>query len=192
MLPDNTASSIAIGGLYHEPDNFITTPLVDWERGGVALLDMSQGMLYQNWRCWLRNGIEVALQADNMEEPIVLFSQPGITALAFCFDQNMHWAVAYVQDELMRLRWFDSAIQAYTTSVFPDALYPKMTLDDKRPTQLAGSDMILAYIRNGKLCYRQQRDRFGVEIVMRDVLYQGARIKSIGKNKGMRLQFEMI
>lgn len=190
MLPDNTHSSIAFGANYLAPDDRVTTPLVDWERGGIALNDASQGLLVRNWRCWL-NYIDVMLQAEG-GSPVLLFQEVGITELAFCFDQNMRYSVAFVQAGVLKLRWYDSSVGAFVTSVFDEAVNPKLALDDKRATQIAQSDMILAYIRGSTLYYRQQRDRFLVERVLRTDLYPNTKLKNIGMSKNLRLQFELV
>lgn len=174
-----------------EPDNWVTTPLVDYELGGVALTDASQGLMVKPWKCWL-DQFNVWLQAEDSDTPILLFQEVGLTEIALCFDQNMRWSVAYVQDGILKLRWWDSLVNSYVTTVFDVARTPKMALDDKRATQQANSDMILAYMRGNALYYRQQRDRFAIERLLRDNLYPNTKLKNIGMGKNLRMLFELV
>lgn len=190
MLPNDTYSSIPLPSLFLDPDDRVSTPLVDYELGGVALLDASQGLMVKVWRCWLEQ-YNVWLQGEG-DVPILLFQEIGLSEIALCFDQNMRWSVAYIQDGILKLRWYDSFVSAYVTSIFDAARTPKMALDDKRAMQLDTSDMILAYMRGSALYYRQQRDRFSVERVLRSDLYTTTRLKNIGMGKSLRLQFELV
>lgn len=190
MLPGNTVSSIAFGGVYVPPDDQGTTALVDYERGGVALNNTSEGLMSYTWRCYLDN-INVMAQR-NGAAPVLLFQQAGISELALCFDQNMRYCVAFIQGGVLKLRWFDSVAGAVTTTTFEQAVNPKLTLDDKRLESITTSDMILAYVRGRSLYYRQQRDRFTIERLLKDGLFPDEKLKTIGMNKNLRLQFEMV
>lgn len=168
----------------------MTTPLVDYEMGGVALLDTSQGLNFIPWRVRL-DDYQVKLMPDGGSE-IVLFEGTHISEISLTFDQNMRWSVGYVQDGILKLNWFDSQVSARVTTVFAAARNPKMALDDKRPAEVATSDMILAYIAGNTLFYRQQRDRFLIERTLRTSLFPGTKLKNIGMNKNMRMQFELV
>lgn len=192
MLPDNVESSISFGGIYLPPDERVTTPVVDYELGGVALNDATQGLLVRGWKATL-DGYTVKLQADGSATVHNLFDDVNITALSLAFDQNMRWSVGYIGDGVLKLNWYDSSINERVTSSFgADNQYPKMALDDKRHESLLTSDIILAYIRNNTLYYRQQRDRFLTERALRTNLFPGTKLKNIGLNKNLRLQFELV
>lgn len=190
MLPGNIASSISFGGLYYSPDERVTTPLVDYELGGIALLDASQGLMVRAWRVRLDDRT-VKLMPDGGVETN-LFEANQVTEITLCFDQNMRWSVAYIQDGVLKLNWYDTGVNQRVVTVFSEAVNPKMALDDKRSTQLSNSDMILAYLRGNALYYRQQRDRFTIERLLRDNLFPGTKLKNIGMNKNLRLQFELV
>lgn len=191
MLPDNINSTIPIADIMLSPDNRRTTVLSDWEMGGVALNDASQGLMVRNWRCWMEGGGYVRLQAENDETIHDLFQESGIRELSFCFDQNMRWAVAYSLEDETKLRWYDSLVAAYVVSTFPLVSSPKLGMDDKRPMHMDTNDMIFAYISDSKLCYRQQRDRFMNERVLRENLFPGSAIRNIGMNDHLRFQIEL-
>lgn len=192
MLPDNTASSIGFGGLYYSPDDLVTTPLVDYESGGLVLNDSSAGLFAAKWKAWY-DGTQVWVQSE-IGEPILLFEELFITEITLCFDQNMRWSIGYVAQGVMKLNWYDTYLNARVQTVIPgEANYnPKMCLDDKRAMSIQTSDMIFAYLRGNSLYYRQQRDRFQVEYFLRDGLFPGTKLKNIGMNKNMRLQFELV
>ena len=190
MLPDNVASTIAFGGIYLPPDGETTSPLVDYEIGGVDLLDATQGLLVRNWKCWLDN-TDIKVQPEGGVET-VLFSGVGITELSFTFDQNMRWSVAYVQDDVLTLRWYDALVSAHVISSFGPGRNPRMSLDDKRRSQYQNSDMIFAYIRGSSVYYRQQRDRFLIERTLRENLFPNTRLKGMGMNRNLRLQAELV
>ena len=193
MLPENRSSSIPLGGFFMSPDDRVTTPIVDYELGGIALNDVTQGLQVKPWKVYL-DDVHVYVQPDG-GAPTLLFSETKITELALCFDQQMRWTVGYVADGILKLRWFDSSVPpngARVISVFDQVRNPKMALDDKRPLQLANSDMILAYLKGNSLCYRQQRDRFQIERVLETNLFPGTKLKNIGMNKQLRMQFEKV
>jgi hypothetical protein len=133
----------------------------------------------------------------------VAFSAPGITEFSFSFDQNMRLAIAFVQDGVAKLRWFDSVPGQTVITEYPSAITPRVVLDDKRFTQTSASDIIFAYMRNGDLYYRQQRDRFQTEIDPTELMPEPERTQTrernalspglikIGFNRQLRLQFLM-
>ena len=190
MLPQNRSSSISFGGIYLPPDERTTSPLVDYEMGSLAINDASGGLMQRAWKSYM-DDIHVMLQPDG-GAPMLLFSALDITELALAFDQNMQWTIGYIQAGVLKLRWFDSLSGGYVTSVFDNARNPRMTLDDKRAETLAQSDVILAYLRGTSMYYRQQRDRFLIERELRSNIYPGMKLKNIGMNRNLRLQFELV
>jgi hypothetical protein len=191
MLPDNVTSSIGFGGLFVSPDDRVTTPIVDYERGGIALLDTSQGLQVKNWRVYLED-VNVYVLGEGDPSPTLLFSESQITEISLAFDQNMRWSVGYIANGVLKLRWYDSTVSARVTTTFEAAVNPKMALDDKRALSVDTSDMILAYLRGSTLYYRQQRDRFLIERALRTDLFPGTKLKNIGMNKNLRMQFELV
>lgn len=197
MLPENTTSSYPLPALMISPDDRVTTALVDYERGGVAIQDVTQGLNYQNWTCYVE-GVAIKLKADNAA-PITMFERPGVTELSLTFDQNMNPAVAFCTADDMILWWFDSTITDHRFTSFGSGFKnPRITLDDKRMEYSPVSDIIFAYLKyvaatnTYSLCYRQQRDRFNTERVLRDGYNRKAKLKNVGMGLNWRLQFEMV
>lgn len=194
MLPDNVASSVSYGGLFLPPDDQVSTGLIDYELGGKDIQDTSEGLMFQKWT--LRTDApnfpnNVMISAPTHPESL-LFVAANIQEISFTFDQNMRPAVAYNTPVETRLRWYDSSAGQYVTSIFPLVKNPKMSLDDKRISASNTSDMIFAYIREGGLYYRQQRDRFLVERLLRSGLTSNMSLKNIGMNNVWRMQFELV
>lgn len=192
MLPENEASSIAVPGEYMPGDGFSVNPLADYELGGVGLNDASQGLQVRLWRLDYVDNLNVVVQPDVGGSPTTLFSVSGISELALAFDQNMRPFVAYKLGTSIFLRWYDTTVPGFVTTNFGVAKYPRLSLDDKRASQIGNSDVIFAYIRDNGLYYRQQRDRFTIERLLRDGLDPTLKLRAIGMSRNLRMQFELV
>lgn len=160
----------------------------DYETGGIALQDPSQGLRVQTWRARLI-GQAVVIDADTVA-PVTWYSAPGITEISLSFDQNMRPVLAFVQDGVAKLRWFDPVAGAVVvTNIGAGVVTPRVALDDKRRFGVPDSDVLLAYLRGGALYYRQQRERFLTE----RLLHAGPhyRLIKIGMGRGLRMQFDL-
>jgi hypothetical protein len=189
MLPDGVLSTIPIPGLFLGSRMLFVSPTRDYEDGGIALNDPSQGLQYQRWRCRIF-GDYVVLDAEEVL-PQVIFVGAELTECSIAFDQSMRPALAVVEAGQAKLQWFDSSVgEQVITFLDPDVVTPRVTLDDKRPGQISNSDIILAYVRLGGLYYRQQSDRFLIEYFLDAGPHTG--INKIGMNKHFRLQFSMM
>lgn len=187
MIPQNSLSVFPVVSEFVERASRRTLPLVDYEMGGVALNDPSQGLLVQLWRVQVL-GPDVVVDHDGGTQQI-LFSRPNITEVALAFDQNMRPYIAFVQDGTAWLWWYDSAAGAMVFSSFVGAVTPRLATDEKRPLQLADSDVILAYVRANNLYFRMQRERFQTERLLASAV--NATLVAIGMNRGNRLQFRL-
>lgn len=191
MLPGNQKSTIAVPGRYITPDDRVSSRLVDYELGGIALNDPSQGLKVQRWTLTYETNTDV-LVTPQSGSPSVLFSTSGITELSLAFDQNMRPHVAYLKEEELHLWWWDTTEGEMVDTNFGEGRSPRLAMDDKRATQLANSDIIFAYIQGEDLCYRQQRDRFETERVLRSAVSTQTRLKNIGMSRNWRMQFELV
>jgi hypothetical protein len=187
-LPDDVASSVAVVGDLLYPDNLVSDFLTDYEMGGIALNDASRGINYRPWQCWLQEGTIRIRPVDGAGDGTVVVSGDDITAVSFAFDRNMNPAVAYLQDGLCKLYWYDSTIPGMTTTEFSGATQPRLSHDDKRDGASARSDVIFAYVREGTLYYRQQRDRYTIERSL-GVVPSSMSLRNVGMSDRLRLQF---
>lgn len=170
-----------------------TDPLQDWERGGVALNDPSQGHDVRDWKVW-SDGLTIWVAPDPELTPrVAVQTGADITEVSLGFDQNMQPTVAYVDGGVTKLWWYDTVGAAMTTTTYPGYKTPMLTLDDKRDiaTQTGVNDIIFAYVRDDLLCWRQQRERYTVERVLGPVPYPNTRIIGMGMSTGNRLQVKL-
>lgn len=191
MLPDDVLSTESLPSPFLGARALPVTKTVDYEQGGVALNDASLGIDYQRWRARLldanRVTSRVMLGAPNQAE-FQLYAAPGITEISIAFDRNMNPALAFVQGGVAKLWWYDSTASAMiVTEIGAGVITPRVTHDDKRPEANSWSDVILGYVRDGVLYYRQQRDRYQIE----RALAAGVNgLIKIGMGRGLRLQFQ--
>lgn len=188
MLPDNRCSSEAV------PSNFsgaASTPLLsrvdDYEDGPTALQDPSEGLRFQRWRARAVAG-QVLLSAPNYPET-VLIDGSFVTDISIAFDNNANLYYVWTVEGITRLRWFNTTTSAYDVMQLPAGIRtPKLTLDDKRPTQSGVNDVLLFYIgADNKFYHRRQRDRFAIELLLDDGPYIS--IERCGMNTGLRMQW---
>lgn len=192
MMPNNTLSAAAVVGGYLSPDINVVSRLRDYEDGGVGIQDTSQGSSGYLWECYFEADGAVMLRRDGIA-PIRFFSQPRIVEITFAFDQNMRPNFAYeLDDGTIELRWYDSLLPGYRTESFGAGRNPRLTMDDKRPEMVALSDVLFVYIRGDSLYYRQQRDRFQIERLLRTGVEKSSRLRNIGMTDNLRLYFEIV
>lgn len=188
-ISGNRLSSVPVVGNYTGASSLDSDDFVDYEDGGVGIQDPSRGMLYQVWTARVvGDGSSIVLSAPNTPE-FVLVEGVGITHVSLAFDSNMQPIVAFVESGLPRLYWYDSQSGQVEITDFPGIEHPRLSLDDKRRTQIAVRDVIFAYMRSGGLYYRQQRDRFLVERLLKSGV-PGV-LKKIGMTDALRLQFQI-
>lgn len=172
------------------PDLLESDPLVSLERGGIALNDATQGLDYQDWRCYIEGGVVKVTPVLGGTVTSVFTPTGVITSLSLAFDTNMAVTIAYVEDGLVKLRWFNTTLPGIQTDTIAGATACKCGTDEKRSGLEGLSDVIFAYLRAGNLYYRQQRDRYLIEYTVGAV---GAsfKLRRVGKNVGNRFQFEL-
>lgn len=189
MIPLQILSTMPQPAEFIEPDD-IETPssLLDYELGGIALNDASQGLKVREWRLRLV-GNDFRINAIGVPE-VTLFTRSGVTELSLAFDQNMRPYVAFVENGQSILRWYDTlAQQQVFLDLNPGTVTPRVCLDDKRTLQVGASDVILAYVLNNNLYFRAQRDRFEIEYLLQESV--NGRLIRVGMNRKYRLQFLM-
>lgn len=189
-LPQNVLSTTPVPAQFRYPRNVPRAALVDYEYGGVALQDPSQGLRYQVWKCEYIEEQVVLSAPEVTAAPLI--TVPNIVELSFTFDQNMNPFVAYeLANGDAKFYWFDSTIPGFTTTTLPaDSASPRCALDDNRALEIPISDILLAYVRAGSLYFRMQRERFLTEHELSDSI-GGSRLLQIGLNEQLRMQFLM-
>lgn len=174
------------------PDN-LTHPLTeDYEYGGLGLNDPSQGLRYRVWKAWIEDGtiIWVAPLDDLISKVDVLTGLTNVTEVSLAFDQNMRPFLAFVENGISKLYWYDSFIGGVVTTSFSGAIDPKLSTDDKRSiaTETNTNDVILFYIRTKALYWRIQRERFLIEHHVADLPFGENKLLKIGMDRENRFQ----
>lgn len=169
LPPPGTANFPTQQAPFLGPRNILTTDLVSYDLGGIALNDPSAGLMYQSWVAFVDSSAagNVYIKPDN--GPATLFHTiPNVTQLCLTFDQNMAPFLSFTQSGVAKFYWFDTVISGYTTTTLDaGAITPCCSLDDKRalPTQYGLTDILLFYLVGTQCLYRMQRDRYLIEYV---------------------------
>lgn len=157
-------SSLLVSDHFIPPDNLDNYLLLDYESGGIALNDPSEGLWYQDWTLRYFPGTDdMVLEAPNTPATII-FNRPDITEISLAFDQNMNPFVAFVQDGDAWFWWYNTETDLVEFTLLPaGSRSPRCCIDDKRPNRHGTSDIILCYIRNDVLYERMERERYTIE-----------------------------
>ncbi len=196
LEPHKLESSTAAPAYFLRPDDRARDEqglLVDYELGGVAIQDPSQGLLARVWKLWV-DGVNVRIAPiDALGSAVTLFSGVGITEVTLSFDNNSMPIVAYIQGDELKLRWFDlsqSPPQYVTNNFGPGIATPYLAFDDKRPQFIGTSDVMLFYVRDRKVWVRLLRERWMVEYEWADIPDHAGRILAAGMSRGNRMQLK--
>lgn len=188
MIPYNTLVLTDRYTRLVEPESLKKTGLVDYEKGGVALGDSSEGLNKYNWELNVVSNTKAMLHREGIT-PIQVFTYPSKPLdVAFCFDQSMNVVLAWQDSEFnLYLRRYNSATNSFQVLNLGIGKCPRLTLDEKRSEFISNSDVILAYITNKSLVYRVQREGFNTIHVVEEEMLASQRLARIGV-KGFRLQ----
>lgn len=199
-LPGNSASSYPDAGAanYLAPYDRFTDYLTDYEAGGSDVGVSDDGLDYQVWRLEYDDDEtsssygDFTVIAETTGQAYTPINVPDVARVALAWDQNMNYFLAYEKKDCGAFfYWYDTLTASYKTTELPSgSRYVAACLDDHRVTQSGTSDIIIAYIKGGYLCYRQQRDRYGVEYQIAEV--GGAELRKVGMTEIGRLKFDVI
>lgn len=163
MIPeDRLSTTVFRGGLLNPWSN---DPKVSHHFGPVRIQDPSEGLLVKLWTLRVEGGSAI-LSAQGAEPTVEFTRRESIDNVSLSFDQNGRPCICFEEaGSGPYLYWFDPVPNEPTFMPIPGgASTPRITLDDARAFNVGGSDVILAYVREGLLRYRRQRDRFAVEV----------------------------
>lgn len=196
MIPLDRLSPTPVRGRFVNPWTGERTVSQHW--GPVAVQDPSQGLLVQLWTA-RTDDRTVLLSAPAVAESEFFVHVAEVKALTLAFDQSGNVALT-ITDETSAsyLRWWDARVPGMVTLLLPgDATMPMVTLDEARPINAGGADVVLTYMRGGLLRYRLQREHFGVEHT--PPLGEGGPafathlpLLHFGMTSGMRLQWQFL
>lgn len=220
MLPSGELSTLARPSDFLPPKDVIPERLVAQEIGGIGISDVSRGLNYQIWTArydgthitieadnypvtqWVEvsNAYEISLTFDQNMRPVIAWTGGiGVTHVPFLLqDGSEFWVfggpflVSSVEQGIQSgaLYWYNPAINDYDTTTFIGCRNLRVALDDKREMTIADSDVILTYLKGNSLYFRTQRDRYGVEYLLRDGVVGW--IRRFGMNDTLRMQWEIM
>lgn len=204
-MPDNVLSTPNVPGDFLPPDDRPVGqhPVVAYELGGIALNDTSQGLQYQVWVFEITNfvhlvgGDGVSARPEAGGSPTVLYTGTGITEVSGAFDANMNPTIAFVENGLAKLRWWDASDSSYKITTLQGAANPRLTLDDKREAAGSSRDILLFYLLGSEFtektfAHRRQRDRYAVEYVLATNLTRAVGLGRVGMGTHWRMQMELL
>lgn len=189
-IPEDRASTVPIGGKILPPNDRFRPDMTAYHSGGIAISDPSEGLQYQ---VWVAQGypdrIEIYPEGSPGLAQAFVTGASNIEFVALAFDQNMRPVLAYTENDVTKLFWYDPVPQDFVTTEFPGATSPFCIMDDTRDiaTQRGANDVLFFYI-DGGLKYRQQRDRYQIERLLTNEVT--GRIARVGMNDKWRLQWE--
>lgn len=191
MIPNNGLSSPALPGLFERrPADSAAGGLLSYSAGGIAIQDATMGFDFQTWEARI-TGNRIFLSAPNTPA-FQIYQGIDLSYVSLAFDRQMQPVIAFVDDGVARLEWYDSLTQQRVVTIIgaTEILTPLVYMDDDRVMQSDTADVIISYLKNGSLYYRQQRDRYETEITLSPGSY--FRLNKFGMNRGLRLQFELL
>ena len=189
MIPNNQLSSVAIVNNYLPPNTELYRPTESASLGGDSLGDSGDNLVTKTWLAKYNSDTnEVTIESDT-DAPELLFVRPDITEISLSYDQNMRPTVAFMEDGVATLWWYDSQVSDQVFTQYPDATDPRVILDDRRPWAIGDSDNLLFYVKNDNLYMRIQRERFQDEHLLKENL-NGQRLWRVSTNNSLRIMFE--
>lgn len=172
------------------PDNLPWVREADAEEGGPQLSVAALGNQGTVYTAVLTPGIVTILRGAEAAGTVVV---PADTwEFAFAFDQAMRPLVASsTRGKHLSMYWYDPTAAAFVTTALGSGRCPRLTLDDKRPLATGGNDVILGYIRQHRLHYRIQRERFLTEHMVAEGIPSHAKLRRLGMGTDLRLHFDV-
>lgn len=191
MIPDNVLSSVPVVAPFRIWLRGDRDPYLDFCRGGRGINDASTGLDIQVWRGQLSGGkviITPTLNPDDTHE-LNAFAAGG-SKLSIAFDNNMQPCATAEFPTGCEFYWYDSTLGGYVTLSIPGARNMIARVDDVRDSSLTTRDIILSYILDDVLCYRQTRDRYQIEYPLQDV-HEFQILYQCGMSEGLRFQWQL-
>lgn len=193
MIPNNKLSLQPVEGNYNAPDNLYTSLTEDYELGGKAIQDTSEGLDFQIWKGSVIGNV-VVLEPQTQGDAVSIFTESNIREFRFTFDQNMRWVAATITaDKMAHLHWYDSSVEKYIVTDYPGVTSIHLSIDDKLDldVQIGQSDVIFTYLKGDTLYNRSQRNRFLVEYKLYQLPRYDCMITNFGMTDKRRVQFDI-
>ena len=191
MFTDNLFSSKVVAAELLRLDEHDPEYIRDYERGGMALRETVAGINKKEWEFFIEDRTIFAKITDT-DKKFPILNGKDFTEVVGTFDRNMNPVLVYHANNAYHFYWFDTVTNNYVTEeLTSDVTSPRLCQDDKRDEALVYSDVILTYIKDTKLIYRLQRDRFTLNYIAGEKGIKGREIIRFGMNKSLRLQWTL-
>lgn len=187
-IPSNSLASSQVYASWTSPyEKIRLNRLVDYDRGGNDINDPFGGLYLKVWEGYYEPDDQtIYVVPYDGGTPHAVLTASNVEEISITFDQNMNPTVCYLNDTGMNLHWFDSSISQMVTTNFPNISSAFVRLDDKRQLSSETNDILFVYIENGFIKYRQQRDRYVTEYVLRET--NATVLAQVGMNTKWRVQ----
>lgn len=190
MFSESRMSTKPIEADYLVPDNFKYSRTEDYERGGLVLRNPYDGIDLKTWKFFIEDQTFIKLQRIDEDKIYTLFEGNEITEIKGSFDRNMNPCYIYKEGDFYFFLWFDTlSNKNVIEELGTEIKSPRIAHDDKRPIGKSYSDIIITYIKENKVYYRIQADRYQIEYLAFEGDFKDRIIISFGMNKSLRLQW---
>lgn len=170
---------LGAGSIDRRPDTFSWSYLTAFTFGPIAVGDFSEGVLNRVWRFRCDgNAVYAARQATNntYDPEFLVLNWLGIAAVEIdaAFDQQGRIFVCAERPTGVNgapevwVYFFDPTVPGFVFVSKGPGRTPRALLDDAVDTN--NGDVLLFYMNDNSnaMCYRQQRDRYGIEYVVQE------------------------
>lgn len=152
---------------FEEPKRRHHKMTVAYTQGGPEFANTALGLMGYVWKAYVDEQDQVIVKREDLDELHIITTKQNITQLDLTIDQNMRPFLTYVADGLPYYYHFNAEDSTYSeVALDPSIKFPRCELDIRENHNISESDIILAYTRDGNLCYRLQRERFGKEHII--------------------------
>lgn len=190
MIPNHNIPSQSL------PTNYMfekdTTRLTDLQLGGIRIQDSSMGFSYQRWLMYYEDNW-IKLKGEISQQVLLIKQVDQVTDLSFAFDSSLSLIYSYTVANIAYLVFYHPINQEVVTQPLPSTRSVRLCYDDRRESNSAFSDVIVAYINNvtNMLCYRLSRDRYQIERPLKAVP-ENSTLVQVGMSTDWRLQFKIL
>lgn len=203
MIPGGQFTTIPDVSDYLPPLDQPYNPLYQTVWGGAALNDPSQGRMVKYWQVEYSNGgINVSPQGGPIEFTLALAGWDSlewdsdewdedsidiqVDSVSLAFDPDMRPVIGWQSGSDANIYYYDGT--QYVILTILGTTSSRVFLDDPRDFNTIDSDVMIAYTKNNKLYYRQERDDYEIE---REIGETSKLLIKAGLNSKNRLQFEL-
>jgi hypothetical protein len=190
MIPENIIT-IADGEEFSPPRDDPYLPIISRHIGGEFLSISTSDLQTHSWAAEYIDGEIIIYRDDSPNNKVAVIIANDVTSISLAFDSSMRPTIAYIQDGIGKLYYYNTATQAVETLEFTGVTSAQVVNDDPRPELTEFNDIIFAYTKNNNLYYRQQRDRYTIEYLAASDIGENNILKRLGPTSGLRLQFEI-